>query len=245
MIRWAWLVSTRAVACAVHAQDAPDAERHGDVRQIVTFLFQPGRTSDAVTIYERQLRPIYAAVPALRRFRAYREVESPEPLDLVVVSHYDGMAGMDAANDALRAPGPDGASAFALYGTLSAMTQHHHDQFVEILPALSDTIDARETARLTVFEYVRVTPGAHARYESLVATALRPLERSQRLSLASETGRMLVSDGWDYLRLHRMRSLGDWQRHALAMQSFDDRLGPLVAARKVIILREDPRLSVR
>ena len=248
MMHRALLLPSLLLAAALHAQPSAalaDTTARAEVRQIVTFLFQPGRTADAMAIYERQLRPIYEGVPALRRFRAFREVESPEPLDLVVVSHYDGMAGMDAANEALRAPGPDGTSAFALYGTLSAMTQHHHDQFVEMLPALGDSAGADDDARLTVFEYVRVAPGAHARYEALVGSALRPLERAHGHARSSETGRLLVSDGWDYLRLHRVRSLGDWHRHAVAERVLDDRLGPLVAARKVIILREDPRASVR
>jgi hypothetical protein len=220
---------------------APTAE----VRQIVTFLFQPGRGSEAVTIYEQQLKPIYAGITPLRRFRAYREAESPEPLDLVVISTYDGMAGMDSANAALRRPGPNGKSAFALYGTLSAMTQTHHDQFVEMIPVLSDS--ASVESPLTVFEYVRLTAGAQAAWETMLWTSVRPFERRLGLYQWSEAGRMLVSDGWDYVRIFGIRSLGDWHRYQQQVRgaAFSQELRGLVAARKTLILRGDARLSVR
>jgi hypothetical protein len=235
------LAALAGVAAVLPAQ-GPVAP--GDVRQVVTFLFQPGALPQGLAIYADRLRPIYADVPALRRFRAYREVESPEPLDLVVVSHYAGMAGMDSANAALRRPHTSGESAFALYGALSALLQHHHDQFVEMRPAVSDSLpDARG---LTVLEYVRLVPGAHARYEARLASHGRPLERRLPL-LGSETGRLLVADGWDYLRFHVVRSLGDWHAVERARWAAEPALGlaPLVAGRKVILLRADPTLGVR
>lgn len=238
------LVATMAAAMLLSAParaQVPAAE----VRQIVTFLFQPGRGSEALTIYERQLKPIYEGVTPLRRFRAYREAESPEPLDLVVISTYDGMAGMDAANAALRRPGPGGQSAFALYGTLSAMTQTHHDQFVEMIPVLSDSVSVESP--LTVFEYVRLAPGAQASWETMLWTAVRPFERRLDLYQWSEAGRMLVSDGWDYVRIFGIRSLGDWHRYQQQVRgaAFSQELRALVAARKTLILRGDARLSVR
>jgi hypothetical protein len=229
---------------ALAAQNA-NVSASSDVRQIVTFLFQPGRAGEALSIYEKQLKPIYTDVAPLRRFRVYREVESPEPLDFVVISSYDGMAGMDAANEALRRPHASGQSAFALYGTLSAMTQTHHDQFVEMLPALSDT--TADDADLTVFEYVRVAPGAQARFSTLLRTFIRPFERARGLYVWSETGRMLVSDGWDFVRIYGIRSLADWQRarEQLRTSRHGSALDGLIAARKTLILRRDSRLSVR
>jgi hypothetical protein len=215
-----------------------------EVRQIVTFLFQPGRSADALAIYERQLKPIYEELTPLKRLRVYRESESPEPLDLVVVSAYGGMAGMDAANAGLRRPTSTGTSAFALYGALAAMTQQHHDQFVQIFPLLSDVRGAEDG--ITVFEYLRVLPAARATFErSLVAEV--EWERRLRFSEWSETGVMLVSDQWDYLRIHHLRSLADWQRFSNAVYRSD---GPrfivnAIAARKTIILRMEPRASVR
>lgn len=219
--------------------------RAAEVRQIVTFLFQPGRAAEARAIYDTQLRAIYATVPALRTFRAYREAESPEPLDLVVVSSYNGMAGMDSANAALRRPSSTGASAFALYGTLSAMTQAHHDQFIEMLPAVSDSASSAGT--LVVFEYTRVAPGMHTEFETRLRTQIRVSEKDAGLYDWSETGRVLVGDGWDYVRIFGIQSLADWHRyqrfaHGALMRS---QFGLTVAARKTIILRNDAGLSVR
>jgi hypothetical protein len=231
---------------ATHAQAAAAAAASAtEVRQIVTFLFQPGRTAEAVTIYEQQLKPIYTDNSALRRFRAYREAESPEPLDLVIISSFDGMAGMDASNEALRRPRASGPSAFALYGTLSGMTQTHHDQFVEILPALSDT--ATDGASLTVFEYLRITPDARTRFTTLLFGAIRPFEQQRKVYEWSETGRMLVSDGWDFVRIHGIRSLADWQRYREQLRSapMGPQLEAMITARKTLILRRDSRLSIR
>lgn len=226
------------------AQNTP-ATRGGEVRQIVTFLFQPGRAGEAMSIYEKQLKPIYTDVAPLRRFRAFREAESPEPLDLVVVSSYDGMAGMDAANEALRRPTASGQSAFVLYGTLAAMTQMHHDQFVEMLPALGNS--TTDDADLTVFEYVRVTPGMQVPFTTLLFTSIRPLERAGGLQAWSETGRMLVSDGWDFVRIYGIRSLADWQRsrEQIRNSQYGQALDGMIAARKTLILRRDARMSVR
>ena len=73
------------------------------------------------------------------------------------------------------------------------------------------------------------------------------MEREHALYLWSETGRLLVSDGWDYLRTYGIRSLADWQAYQSRMAGTD--LAPdvaaLVAARKTIILRGAPDLSVR
>jgi len=215
------------------------------VRQIVTFRFAPGRTAEALAIYERQLKPIYLDVAPLLRFRGYREVESPEPLDLVVVSSYDGMAGMDAANGALRRPHASGRSAFALYGALSDLSQSHHDQFVEMEPAWSDAV--ADGGTLTVFEYLRLVPGTQAAFDQLLRTGVRPFERTQRLHAWSESGRVLVGDGWDIVRIFGIGSLGDWQRYRQRMREapFAAALDGMVASRKTIILRVDAGLSVR
>ena len=235
---------TAALLAPLSAQNTA-ATTGGEVRQIVTFHFQPGRSADAFTIYEKQLKPIYSEVAPLRRFRGYREAESPEPLDLVVVSSYDGMAGMDAANEALRRPNATGQSALTLYGVLSGMTQSHHDQFVEMLPALSDS--ATDAADLTVFEYIRVVPGAQQRFPTLLFTFIRPFERARGLYAWSESGRMLVSDGWDFVRIYGIRSLGEWQRYRERMRNSPRgaELDAMISARKTIILRRDARLSVR
>lgn len=242
--RLGYLLLTLATALLPALLDAQRSASETEVRQIVTFLFQPGRAAEASAIYQRQLRPIYAEVPTLRRFRAYHEAESPEPLDLVVVSSYDGMAGMDSANSALRREARTGKSAFAIYGTIGALSQSHHDQFIEMMPSLSDTVSS--TATLTVFQYIRVAPGMHLDFEAGLRD-VRKSEKDAQLYDWSETGRVLVGDGWDYVRIFGIRTLADWHRY----QRFA--LGPMmlprfirtVAARKTIILRHDPQLSVR
>lgn len=243
--RFVYHLLALATALAPALLVAQSSASKPEVRQIVTFLFQPGRAAEASAIYQRQLRPIYADVPTLRRFRAYHEAESPEPLDLVVVSSYDGMAGMDSANSALRREARTGKSAFAIYGTLGALSQSHHDQFIEMMPSLSDSVSS--TATLTVFQYIRVAPGMHVDFEVGLRDVVRKSEKDAQLYDWSETGRVLVGDGWDYVRIFGIRTLADWHRY----QRFA--LGPMmlpqfvrtIAARKTIILRHDPQLSVR
>lgn len=234
-----------AVVVALIPGAAVAQTRTPEVRQIVTFLWQPGQGDAADRIYREDLRPLYGNLPDLLRFRGYHEVESPEPLDLIVVSSYRGMAGMDSANQALRRPGPSGRTALSFYGTLSGMTQYHHDQFAEMIAALSDSAPAGE--RLVVFEYLRLAPGSGPDFERLLARRIRPLERAESLVVWAETGRMLVSDGWDYVRIFGIRSLGDWHRYRV-------RLGPegagtdfarMIVARKTIIVRAAPDLGVR
>jgi hypothetical protein len=98
-----------------------------------------------------------------------------------------------------------------------------------------------------VFEYIRVTPGAQSRFSTLLFTFIRPYERTRGMYVWSETGRMLISDGWDFVRSYGIQSLGDWQRYRERMRTAPR--GPdmdaLIAARKTIIVRRDPRLSVR
>lgn len=220
-----------------------------DVRQIVTFRFQPGMGDSALAIYARELIPLYAANSAMRRFRGYREAESPEPLDLIIVSSFDGMAGMDASNAALRNLSSGGRSVFQWYGVLAALSLQHHDQFVEVLPELGtpEAAASDSSSTLVVMEYVRVSPGSRSAYERTIGARVRAVEREKRLTRWSETGRMLVSDGWDYLRLVGVESLGAWQQYqrALGTAGASDDIDRLVVARKTIIVRQVPALSVR
>ena len=60
-------------------------------RQLVTFRFLPGQ-SPAALRDRHHLVPIYREVEAMRFVRVFGEVESPEPLDLMVVTHYADLA---------------------------------------------------------------------------------------------------------------------------------------------------------
>lgn len=223
---------------------APAPAQTPEVRQIITFLWSPGRGADALRIYRDSLMPIYRGIPQYLRHRAYGEVESSEPLDLIEVTAFSSMAGMDSAGPALRRPGPAGRSAVDLYGALDGITQRHHDQFVVMLPALSDS--AADQSGLVVFEYLRLAPGAQRAFESGLG-ALRRAEREAALYSWSETGRLLVSDGWDYLRVYGVPALAGWQRYrelarALPAAAAVDRL---VAARKTIIVKAAGGLALR
>jgi len=76
---------------------APLAEAR-EVRQLVTFRHLPGQSAAALELYREHLVPIYRDVEAMRMVRVLGEVESPEPLDLMVVTHYADLAAMDRAN---------------------------------------------------------------------------------------------------------------------------------------------------
>jgi hypothetical protein len=69
----------------------------------------------------------------MRTVRLLGEVESPEPLDLVVVTHYADMAGMDRANPGDAGLPADGPTIGQLYQQVADLSLGHHDQFIEVL----------------------------------------------------------------------------------------------------------------
>ena len=95
--------ASAALAPVAAAQISPELPV---VRQLVTFRFAPGRMAEALQIYRDQLRPIYAGISPLLRFRGYSEIESPEPLDLVVVSSYRAWPGWISRMRPFDGPGP-------------------------------------------------------------------------------------------------------------------------------------------
>ena len=222
----------------------PYADEVREVRQLVTFKFEPGMTDRAVSIFVDALLPVYKDASALLRFRGYHEAESPEPLDLIVVSSFKGMAGMDALNAQLARARPAGPSVRELYGQIADMSASHHDQFVEMI---GDLAVAKASSRLQVFESVRIVPGGRGDFERLLASTVVPWERGLASIKTSETGRFLISDGWDYLRILGIDSLAEDHAYASAAraQAFGARLDGLVVARKRIVVRQDPALSVR
>jgi hypothetical protein len=125
------------------------------------------------------------------------------------------------------------------------MAQHHHDQFIEMVPALSDS--GFTPAPLTVFEYIRIAPGQRAAFESQMRQVVRPFEQQHRPYLWAEYGRVLLSDGWDVVRIFGIRNLGDWHAYQRVLRAMPqaDQWDATIAARKTIILRQDSRLSVR
>lgn len=230
---------TRSPGADLHAQEVFD----GEVRQLVTFRFVPGRSADAQTIFRERALPLYRLDEAMHSFRAFREVESSIPLDLVVVSSFEGMAGMDEHNAALGAlPGPDGRGIGGFYGEIGGLIAAHDDQFVEMLPALSDG-DPSSRRRVALVWY-RLIPGEAPRFERTLAEDLLPWERS--MEIPSATGRFLLSDGWHYLRVVGFDSLAGyqayWEGAANAGHAY---LDVITTTRREVILAPVPELSVR
>lgn len=220
-----------------------------EVRQVVTFRFLPGQLPAALDVYRSQVAPLYRETEAMRMVRFFGEVESPEPLDLVVVTHYADMAGMDRANRQLAERAPDGGPSIGqLYRQLSDLSLGHHDQFVELVspPNVAPVPDKT----LDVLEFIRVSPGAGPAFERQVQAAIHPWEQEapiRDIVLRTETARFLVADSWDYLRTYAIRDLASWQAYAAARSRHPAAfsINRLVEARKTMILRELADLRVR
>lgn len=216
----------------------------GEVRQLVTFSFLPGRVGDALALYEEQVIPLYRADEAMKSFRGLREIESPVPLDLVVVSSFDGMSGMDVSNHTLRRLAEDaGTSIAALYGSIGALSQSHHDQFIEMMPALGQGDPTAQP--LIALVWYRVTPDPDDPFTRILTETVVPFEREAGVTVS--TGRFLVSDGWDYLRIFGFESLGAYEDYWQALRHSDG--GPdlraITAERRQVILGNLAELSVR
>lgn len=219
-----------------------------EVRQLVTFRFLPGQTRAALDLYRGFLVPIYREIEPMRTVRVFSEVESPEPLDLMVVTHYADMAGMDRANRLLRQLPGDRPPIGELYRQVADLSLGHHDQFVEVLspPAIAATPDGL----LDVLEFLRVSAGAGAAFERQMLAVMHPWEQEtpvRDILVRSETARFLVADGWDYLRTYTVRDLAAWQAYTAARARHPAAFATnrVVEARKTLILREIPDLRVR
>jgi hypothetical protein len=250
MTRAAMFVVAVAVTAGVAARplqaQAPVESR--EVRQLVTFRFLPGQTRAALDVYRTGILPVYRGVESMRMVRLLGEVESPEPLDLVVVTHYADMAGMDRANQAMRALPPDGPTIGQLYQQVADLSLGHHDQFVEMIspPVTAGTPDGL----LEVLEFVRVSAGAHGAFERQMLQLVHPWEEDQaiqRLVPRTETARFLVADGWDYLRTYAVRDLAAWQAYSTARARHPGvwAANRVVEQRKTIVLRELAELRIR
>lgn len=240
-----------AVVALVTAAASPAGARQPvesrEVRQLVTFRFLPGQGRAARDIYRRQLVPIYREVEAMRHVRVFGEAESPEPLDLMVVTHYADLAAMDRANRALEQPAPDRPAVAFLYTQLANLSLGHHDQFVEVI---SPPATAAPDDTLEVLEFLRLEPGFAEPFEQQVLASVHAWEQEDEVRahvVRSETARFLVADGWDYLRTYAVRSLSAWQAYTAARGRHPAAaaVNRMVAARKTMILRELGELRVR
>jgi hypothetical protein len=214
-----------------------------EVRQIVTFSFLPGRSGDALRVFREEALPLYEANPAMRSFRGFREVESPLPLDLVVVSSFEGMEGMDASNEALGALAAErGSSLGAIYGEISSMASGHTDQFAVMIPGLGRGDPA--STPLTAVIWYQIDPAGAADFETAL---IRMAAYEASDDIPSATGRMLLSDGWDVVRFLGFESLAAYQRYWTTIRAARD-YGLLAGAtlrRREVILSRIPELDVR
>ena len=228
------------------APRAANAQRPvvSEVRQIVTFAFQPGASGDALAAYRELAVPLYEADEAMLSFRGFREVESPVSLDLIVVSSFLGMSGMDRSNAALRSIAEEaGTSIGAIYGRIGALSTGHTDEFVEMLPGLGSGDPS--ASRLTAFVWYRVPPGDGVAFEDALGALID--QQGGDSSAPSATGRFLVSDGWHYLRILGFDSLGAYQAYRTTNGALPahGRVDALTVARRDVIVANVPGLSVR
>ena len=215
-----------------------------EVRQIVTFSFLPGASGEALAAYRELAVPLYEADDAMLSFRGFREVESPVSLDLIVVSSFLGMSGMDRSNAALRSIAEEaGTSIGAIYGRIGALSSGHTDQFVEMLPHLGSGDPS--ASKLTAFVWYRVPPGGGVAFEDALGALID--QQDGHASTPSATGRFLVSDGWHYLRFLGFDSLGAYQAYRDANRGLTahGRVDALTVARREVIVANVPGLSVR
>ena len=184
--------------------DAQDSTTR-EVRQLVTFKFQPGKTGAAIALFRDQALPLYRRNQPMLSFSGFREVESPESLDLIVVSAFRGMAGMDESNAALGAEAERaGTTVGAIYGGIGALSTSHRDEFVEMLAPLTNGDPT--TSRLVALISYQLLPGEGPGFESHLRGTLVGWEKGAGIS--SATGRYLISDGWALLALPRLRFVG-------------------------------------
>lgn len=243
------LLPALAASWGAGAEGQPSAESR-EVRQIVTFRFLPGQTQAALDIYRGQVLPLYRETEAMRTVRFLGEAESPEPLDLMVVTHYADMAAMDRANRTLsERPADGGPSIGNLYKQIGDLSLGHTDQFVEVLSPVGPA-PPPDSRLLEVLEFIRVTPGTGPGYERQVLGVVHPWEQDapvRDIVLRSETARFVIADGWDYLRTYVIRDLASWQAYAAARSRNPAMysVNRFVEARKTMILREHQDLRVR
>ena len=239
-IRRVALLGLLAVPASPLAAQAP---LEGEVRQIVTFALLPGGTAEVVDLFRDRALPLYRENEAMRSVRIFREVESPVPLDLVVVSSFEGMEVMDRSNASLRSLAEDrGTSIRALYGEIAARSRAHADEFVEMLPELGGGDPA--AAALSVFIRYRVAPGTAEAFETAV---VRIAAWEDDMEIPSTTGRFLISDGWDYLRILGFDSLAEYHeyRQEERLVRGYDALTLNTVRRQEIVLSGMPDLQVR
>ena len=237
-----------ALALAVPAACAPahgaaQTPVEGEVRQLVTFRFLPGRSGEGLEILRERAVPFYDNDDAMLSFRAFREIESSVPLDLIVVRGFRGMRGMDTSGERLRELATEqGTSMGAFYERMGAILAGHTDEFVEMLPGFG-TGDPSATPR-TALVWYRVAPGSGEEFERALAGVVA-WETDEGLPTSS--GRFLLSDGWHYLRFLGFESLGDYQDYWAGVRTVaaHESVEQLTVLRREVIVSSVSDLAIR
>ncbi len=233
------------LAAAIATLLASQPPEPPEVRQLVSFRFLPGKTGEAIDLIRERALPLHRANEPMLRFRAFREGESPEPLDLLWVSSFRGMAGMDASNRALSEEAKRrGTTVSEIYGSILSLAAAHRDEFVEIDLALG--WGDLESAKLVVLIRIRAAPGRRPDLERLLQH-VASWEKGRNGLAGAEGGRFLVSDGFDWFRLLGISALGDWHDYVrdLRSQPFGRDLEECTAESRQVILVPVPELWVR
>ncbi len=214
------------------------------VWQLVTFNILPGEYSNVIDLYQQQAVPLFTENEEMLRFRGFREVESPVPFGLMVLTEMNGLGGMDAANIRLRAIAAEqNISVGNLYGRISDLTAGHTDEFVQLIPEWK--IEDPFTSKYQVFISYDIVAGKSADFRRFVHEQLIPAEKE--LGLPSSGGQYLISDGWQYLRVFGIESLKEFGDYVELLHSkdLDNVLDRFVDKKRVVIKGVLPNLSVR
>ena len=211
----------------------------------MTFQLAAGRGNDVVELFREHALPLYKNNQAMVRFRGYREVESPVPLDIMLVSTFHGMAGMDESNERLRSlAAASGRPIGAIYGEIAGMSRGHHDQFVSMIDHVATR--SSDAAPLMVFESIELASEDDRAFETHLVE-LSAWEQESAILRGSETGRVLIGSGWHYVRFLGIDHLAALEQHltALREQSFYRRIAPGIRRVQRVVAGIIPELSVR
>lgn len=244
--RWPAVAAALTLAASAAADDtAAQLSTPAEVRQLVTFSFGRAMPFGSRPSMDEVI-DLYRMAPAVLRVRGYTEAESPEPFDLVLMKSFRGLDGFEQAQRQLDGQRTrSGTTIRAAYQRLDQVTDFHRDEFVEMIAALTHVGTGEPS--IYVFEWVRLVPAASRAYELLLQTAVQPWERDLPDLQLSETGRVIIGQDWDYLRILGFSSLSGWHDALTAWREHgaSEQVALHVASRKTYIVREDERLRVR
>lgn len=214
------------------------------VWQLVTFNILPGQYNNVIDLYQQQAVPLYAENEEMLRFRGFREVESPVPFGLMVLTEMHGLGGMDASNNRLRAIAAEqNISVGNLYGRISDLTAGHTDEFVQLIAEWK--IEDPFTSKYQVFISYDIVAGKLTDFRRFVHEQLIPAEKE--LGLPSSGGEYIISAGWQYVRVFGIDTLNEFGDYIEMLHSrdLDKALDPFIDKKKIVIKGVLPNLSVR